>query len=548
MWTALLIFAVAFGIALAVVPCAKQVALWLGIVDSPDKHRKLHQRVVPLSGGLTLLFTLPLLMGLAAWWDARIARSLLESWLPLTGLMIGGGMLLIVGLVDDRWGVRGRQKLLAQIFASVVILGAYWLHRPINIFEPWLPLGLAFGVLVVWMVGSINAVNLIDGADGLASTVGVVGSTGIFLMTFDGEPTWQNTLAISLAGVLLGFLFYNFPPASTFLGDGGSMTIGLLLGVMALNSSVKEAASVALCAPVAIVAIPFFDSFVAILRRRLTGRSIYSVDRGHLHHRLQERGFGPRRMLVVVAALCIVSALGGVLSLKLHSAWFSLLSVSSVIAVLVLSRLFGYAEFRLLSHKLFNLSRSFLVPPKANQPEGHLQSFRLQGTRNWDYLWEALTEFAEQHQLKEVRLDLNLPWLHEGYHAVWQRRLEGAENDALWQTKVPLCAESKVYGHLQITGPSHGGLVYVVMSQLAELLESMETVILRLASAPEPGAEAASERTDEFLANDVTQVLDVGQIQEARRPYAEAAPPAEFDKSSEFVAPLRDGIAPEVSG
>lgn len=532
MWTTLLSFVLAFGFALVAVPVAKRIALLLGIVDSPDKHRKLHVRVVPLSGGLTLLLTLPLLLGIAAWLDARVAASLRESWLPLTGIVVGGGLLLVVGLVDDRWGVRGRQKLLAQILASTIILGAYWLHRPVNMFEPWLPVGMAFAVLVIWMVGSINAVNLIDGADGLASTVGIVGATGLYVMTFDGQADWQNVLAISLSGVLLGFLFYNFPPASTFLGDGGSMTIGLLLGVLALNSSVKEAASVALCAPVAIVAIPFFDSFVAILRRRLTGRSIYSVDRGHIHHRLQEKGFGPRRMLVVVAGLCLVSALGGVLSLKLHSAWYSLLSVSTVVGVLVVSRLFGYAEFRLLAHKLFNLSRSFLVAPRAENAEPQLQSFRLQGTRNWDYLWEALTEFAERHQLKEVRLDLNLPWLHEGYHAVWQRRVEACDQDSLWQTRVPLCAETKVYGHLQITGPSHGGLVYPVMSQLAELLESMETVILRLASAPDLATETATERTDEAIANDVTQVLDINEIRAARGGL-EQSPFDELDDSSE---------------
>ena len=124
------------------------------------------------------------------------------------------------------------------------------------------------------------------------------------------------------AGILLGFLFYNFPPATTFLGDSGSMLIGLLVGCLAIQSAHSEPMGIALFAPMAIVAVPFFDSFVAILRRRLTGRSIYTVDRGHLHHTLLERGLSPRGMLAVVAVLCSISSLGGVLSIQLNSAWY----------------------------------------------------------------------------------------------------------------------------------------------------------------------------------------------------------------------------------
>ncbi|MEZ6107687.1 MAG: MraY family glycosyltransferase [Pirellulaceae bacterium] len=496
------------------VPVAKRLALLLGIVDSPDKHRKLHGRVVPLTGGLLLLAVLPTSLAAAAWWDPTVAASLRGSMTPLLGLAVGAGLLLVVGLADDRWGVRGRQKLLAQIISSSIILGAIWIDRPISVFSPWLPLGMAFAVLVIWLVGSINAVNLIDGADGLASTVGIVAATSLYFLTFDGVSSWQSDLALSLSGTLIGFLVYNFPPASTFLGDGGSMLIGLLLGFMALSSSVKEAASVALCAPVAIVAIPFFDSFVAILRRRLTGRSIYSVDRGHLHHRLLERGMSPRRMLGVVAGLCVLSGLGGVLSLKFNSPWFSLVSVSLVVGVLVLGRLFGYSEFRLLAHKLVNLSRSFMVVPQHRPGSVQLQSFRLQGTRNWDYLWEALTEFAERHHLKEVRLDLNLPWLHEGYHAVWQRQLEGIDVDSLWQTRLPLCANSRLFGHVQITGPSNRGAIYPILAQLSDLLESMETVIQRLALSPDAIEEASTEQTDSLQVSEVTQVIRIDSIEQ----------------------------------
>ncbi|HAN97215.1 MAG TPA: undecaprenyl/decaprenyl-phosphate alpha-N-acetylglucosaminyl 1-phosphate transferase [Planctomycetaceae bacterium] len=518
MITALACFGLSLLLTLFLVPVAKRVALWLGIVDAPDKHRKLHGRIVPLTGGLILGTVLPLVLIAAAAVDSDLLPQIRQDGLAILGIVVSCGLLLFVGLTDDRVGVRGRQKLLAQLVCGVILLGSFYAIKPTDLFPGWLPIGFSFAFLLIWIVGSVNAVNLIDGADGLASTVGTIAALGIFAMTFDGQANWENLLAISLAGTLIGFLAYNFPPASTFLGDGGSMLIGLLVGALAIHSSVKQAASVALCAPVAIVAVPFFDSFVAILRRRLTGRSIYTVDRGHLHHTLLNRGLGPRRMLAVVAGLSTIAALGGVLSLKLHTPWFSLLSVGMVVSILVFGRIFGHAEFGLLSHRFVRLGRSFLVRPRQGRSDVHEQQFRLQGSRNWDYLWEALTEFAERHRLQEVRLDLNLPWLHEGYHAVWQRRVTEDEKNG-WQTKLPLYAEGRVFGHLQLSGPANQASVYSMLGLLAEMLESMESVIVRLASNPASLQDTAIEATEELeadqptgeIAEDLLGVADSGE-------------------------------------
>ena len=514
MTTALAVFIAAFVVALFAVPVAKRIALSLRIVDAPDKQRKLHGRIVPLTGGLTLLMTLPLVVGTAMAFDSQVRQSLAEDGLPLIGLGIAALILLIVGLADDRWGVRGRQKLMGQMISVACLLGCLYAHKPVDLFYGWLPIGFSFAFLMIWMIGSVNAVNLIDGADGLASTVGVIGATGLFFMTFNGEPTWNNVLAIALAGTLLGFLAFNFPPASTFLGDGGSLLIGLLLGGLAIHSSVKQAATIALCAPVAIVAIPFFDSFVAILRRRLTGRSIYTVDRGHLHHTLLERGLGPRRMLAVVAGLCLVSVSGGVAAIKFSNPWLAVLSVGLVISVLVIGRIFGYAEFRLLAHRILRVGRSLVVLP-ADRDAAHTQQFRLQGSRNWDYLWEAITEFAERHQLTEVRLDLNLPWLHEGYHAVWHRRAN-VERHEIWHTRIPLTANGRTYGRLEISAPLAETSVYALLGLLAELLESMESVITRLADTPQDPASGARAPSAAPAISSVRSEADSGSSSHAQ--------------------------------
>ena len=156
-------------------------------------------------------------------------------------------------------------------------------------------------------------------------------------------------VAFGLSGALAGFLVFNKPPASIYLGDAGSMTIGLCVGVLAVWSSVKESTVLA-SAPVAILAIPLFDSSAAILRRWLTGRSIYASDRAHLHHLLQER-FGPVKMLIVVAGLCVTTTALSVLSVLLRQPWLAGVGVVIVLGLLVLTRSFGHAECQLLVMK-----------------------------------------------------------------------------------------------------------------------------------------------------------------------------------------------------
>ncbi len=491
-------FVLAFVVALVFVPVAKLIAIWGGVVDRPDKSRKLHARTVPLAGGITIGVCLPIVLGASVFFSEAVYRSLETSWISLLGLALGSAVMLMVGLADDRWGVAGRKKLVGQILSAGIFLAFFFLQNYVNtnssaivLFGGSVHFAVAFVFLFVWLIGSVNAVNLIDGADGLASTVGTIASISIFLMVSKSHGTgiipWEGIMAIGLSGILLGFLFYNFPPATTFLGDSGSMLSGLLIGCLAIQSSHAQPISIALFAPIAIVAVPFFDSFVAILRRRLTGRSIYTVDRGHLHHTLLERGLSPRGMLAVVAVLCSISALGGVLSSHLGSPWYAIGSVVLVVGGLVSGRVFGFTEMQLLVRRLNGLGRKWVMPDSKLSEFPHQQKTHLQGSRNWDVLWEAITEFAEERGLSEVRLDLNLPWLHEGYHAVWHRRVD-AESNSRWVTRVPLTGEGRTYGRLDISGPLTNSSMYHLLGDLAELLESLETVIVKLAQSPDSQA------------------------------------------------------------
>ena len=173
---------------------------------------------------------------------------------------------------------------------------------------------------IIWILGAINSLNLIDGADGWAGSIGTIFSITLGLIALINHHYVDAVIAFAIAGALLGFLRYNFPPASIYLGDAGSMVIGLVLGTLALRCSIKQAATVAFAAPLALWAIPLFDSAAAVMRRKLTGRSIYATDRGHIHHRLLTSGLSSTGVLTFIIVLCIITSFG-VLGGRLLRQW-----------------------------------------------------------------------------------------------------------------------------------------------------------------------------------------------------------------------------------
>src|SRR5262249_14448388 len=200
--------------------------------------------------------------------------------------------------------------------AVTIVISSGLVVERVRLFHYHLEFGLlAIPFTIFWLLGAINALNLIDGMDGLLTSVGLIISAAIAVMAAYQGHWMAACMAVALAGALLGFLVYNFPPARMFLGDSGSMLIGLVIGVLALQSSLKGPATVALTAPAAILAIPIFDTAAAILRRKLTGRSIYTTDRGHLHHCLLGRGLSTRVVLLCISSFCLLTGLGALASL-----------------------------------------------------------------------------------------------------------------------------------------------------------------------------------------------------------------------------------------
>ena len=288
----LMSFCVAFVASAVLAPLVGRAAVWLGVVDNPDGHRKLHDRPIPLTGGPTLLISLAIALISTYCFFPEVLQSTHGDKRFVTLLMLSGGLIVLLGVVDDRYGLRGRQKLAGQIVAAMILIPSDITIRNISVFGVPISFGdFAPIVTLVVLVGAINALNLIDGVDGLASTTGIILSLSIASVTHILAARPDGFLiSLILAGALCGFLIYNFPPARMFLGDSGSMLVGLVLGAVALKCSIKDYAAATLIMPTAIWAIPLFDVAMAVVRRKLTGRSIYETDRGHLHHCLERKG------------------------------------------------------------------------------------------------------------------------------------------------------------------------------------------------------------------------------------------------------------------
>ncbi|MCU0979138.1 MAG: undecaprenyl/decaprenyl-phosphate alpha-N-acetylglucosaminyl 1-phosphate transferase [Pirellulaceae bacterium] len=477
------VFLVALLSSLLLTPVVRRWALRWGIVDHPDEHRKLHDGAMPLAGGLAVMGGFCLALAVALAWSPNWRDRFAGDWGFLAGLLSASAVIGIVGLLDDRYRLRGRQKLFGQIVAAAILIWSGLLIESIAIFAWRIELGLlAIPFTLFWLLGATNALNLIDGVDGLATSVGIVLSLAVSVMALMTGHLTEAMLAMAVAGSLAGFLVYNISPASIFLGDAGSMFIGLAVGALAIRCSLKGPATIALAAPTALLAVPILDVTMAILRRTLMGRSIYSADRGHLHHRLIHLGFGPRNTVLVIALLCAVTAVGALISEYAQNDVMAISAVAAVVSVLAVSRLFGHHEFMLLLRRTKHVVVSLLpLGSRGGTRRGESQD-RLHGSGQWNELWETLVAFAERFDLSSVHLNVHLPALGEEYRASWNRKAVPADTD-LWHSDIPLIVDSLAVGRLRITGRCGNGSVCVWMSDLIAGLKSFETQMLDLIAA-----------------------------------------------------------------
>jgi UDP-GlcNAc:undecaprenyl-phosphate GlcNAc-1-phosphate transferase len=284
------IFMVTCAIAYFSMPGVIRLAHRLGAVDQPD-HRKVHKNVMPRLGGLGIF-------------SAFIVTILFAVQVsdPVKGIIVGGLVIFLVGMLDDIFQLSPYVKLAGQcVAAAIAIYFGVVVSFVTNPFDGIVDLGyLSIPITFLWIVGITNAVNLIDGLDGLAAGVSGIGAATIGIVAYtQGLPT-VYTIALILVAAIIGFLPYNFFPARTFMGDGGSNFLGFALSCLAVMGLSKSTAIVSLFVPIVILGIPIFDTLFAIIRRINNKAPIFRPDKSHLHHRLMQIGYGHRSSVLII--------------------------------------------------------------------------------------------------------------------------------------------------------------------------------------------------------------------------------------------------------
>jgi len=338
----------AFIISLVLTPICRDVFRSYGVVDRPDGARKVHRYPIPRVGGLAIAISY-----LAAYiWIRPAEGSPLAQQISLVWrLLPGAALAFAVGLLDDLFDLRPWMKLLGQLGAAGLACAAG--VRVLSIGGAPTDAWWSVPLTMLWLLACMNAFNLVDGLDGLAAGVGFFATLTVFIAALMEHSMVLAAATLPLAGALLAFLCYNFNPATIFLGDSGSLLIGFLLGCYAAIWSNKSATLLGMTAPLMALSIPLLDVALAIVRRFLRRQPIFAADRGHIHHRLLDRGFTPRRVVLMLYGLCGLAAAFSLLQGVVHSFAGALILLFGVFVLLGIQYL-GYAEFDLAGRLLFS--------------------------------------------------------------------------------------------------------------------------------------------------------------------------------------------------
>ncbi len=314
-----MIYAAAFGASLVLVllltPLARRLALWLDAIDMPH-DRKVHENPTPTLGGVAIFLAVIvslLLCKFLVTWSSTLARpqgmvDALSSY-QLLGIVLAATFIAVLGAVDDMRHLSPWMKLAGQVMAALVLVSF-----GVEISTLALPRGnvidltaspiLSMLLTIVWMVAFTNVINLIDGLDGLAAGIALISAAAFFVYgtRVGADPSTLQAMVISAAvgGACLGFLRYNFNPASIFMGDSGAQFLGFVLGAISIQGILKRTAVATLFTPIIILAVPIIDTGLAILRRARKGKPIHHADKEHIHHRLLYIGHTQRQAVLII--------------------------------------------------------------------------------------------------------------------------------------------------------------------------------------------------------------------------------------------------------
>ena len=428
MYSLLMLSLISLALSLVLTPVIRKWSIRLDLVDRPDQRRKIHQVARPRTGGVAIMtsyagaYAILILLPLKA--GGVIQENLGTVWRLLPAVAI----VFSTGLLDDWLNLKPWQKLLGELAAALWAYAAGVRIASISGHSTSSWTGLA--LTVSWLILCANAFNLIDGIDGLAAGVGVTATlTTLVAGMLHGDLTLGLATA-PLAGCLVGFLCYNFNPASIFLGDSGSLVIGFLLGAYGVIWTQKAATMLGLAAPAMAIALPLLEVALSVVRRFLRNESVFLSDRGHIHHRLLDRGLTPRRVALLLYGAGCIGAVFSLLESVIQNRYSGLVVMLFAALAGLGVHYLGYAEF--------DVARRFLWAGLRPVLSAHVKLHGLERSllmaNSVEQCWSALDHGARSLGYSSVTARLKGVRFAGKNHAIppvahWQMRLSLPEGD-----------------------------------------------------------------------------------------------------------------------
>lgn len=384
------LFVASLATALLATPLARKLAISLGAVDKPNP-RRINKTPVPRMGGIAIF------AGIAVAFLVQYVGTMFLGWpvvlVPSPRMQVNYWMLVAAfavifatGLLDDKYSLKPLQKLAGQVLAAVIAVAGGLVIGDISnpLGGDFVSLGwVAYPVTVVYLVAYVNIINLIDGLDGLAAGISAIASLTMFVLSVWAGRLDSAALSIAVVGSSLGFLRYNFHPASIFMGDSGSLTLGFALGVSSLLSVTRFAGLTTIAVPLVISAVPILDTFSAIVRRTRAHVSVGHADRGHIHHRLMDEGYDQRQAVLFMYGWTALLCVGSVVMTKVETVPRILIFCALLALSMLFARRLHLFEPVLLHHYDPKTGADELVSPAdaAFEEEARAQDRR----RRWSH-------------------------------------------------------------------------------------------------------------------------------------------------------------------
>lgn len=425
----LLVFALAAAATALFMPLTGAVARRIGAMDDT------REPAVPRVGGLAIaLGVVASLMLVSAVFEPT-ALTLLGTSRSIVPVAIGALAILLLGMLDDARPLRATVKFAFQLAVAAAVYAAGVRVELLSLPVGTANLGAVFGfvVTVLWLVGITNAFNLLDGADGVAAGSAFFAATAVFLMSVTlGHPA-IGLVTAGLAGAVLGFLPFNFPPARAFLGDSGSLLAGFLLAGLAVEGSTKGPTLVAIAVPLVAFGVPVFDTTITLIRRVMRGRPLFEPDREHVHHLLERAGFSPRQITGVVYAASAAFAVGAMLFVNPGLRGYAVALLVIGAGVWIISRRLRFHEL----NELARLAKRGALQPMAVAANVELRraAERLSRATTLDDLMSGLAILFEHSEFDDVLLLVAPAGERRGHAGKWQ--LDGGEFSQGWPERGP---------------------------------------------------------------------------------------------------------------